>query len=97
MFPLCVCRLPWRAILLAQSWSSPVIMNPSYSSARCEGQSHADNLMDDWLFLSSESAGPQVLEVSRDDQEAEERSRLRSKLVSAWNSVRYGQFYLPYM
>ncbi|XP_039980127.1 cysteine protease ATG4D-like isoform X2 [Xiphias gladius] len=65
-------------------------MNPSYSSARCEGQSHADNLMDDWLFLSSESAGPQVLEVSRDDQEAEERSRLRSKLVSAWNSVRYG-------
>ncbi|XP_023287462.1 cysteine protease ATG4D-like [Seriola lalandi dorsalis] len=65
-------------------------MNPSTSPAGCEGQSPTDDLMDDWLFLSSESAGPQVQEVSRDDQEAEDRSKLRSKLVSAWNSVKYG-------
>lgn len=65
-------------------------MNPSSSSAHCEGQSPADDLMDDWLFLSTESAGPQRLEVSREDQEAEDRGKLKSKLVSAWNSVKYG-------
>ncbi|XP_026179835.1 cysteine protease ATG4D-like [Mastacembelus armatus] len=65
-------------------------MNPSAPSAHSEGPSSADDLMDDWLFLSSESAEPQVLEVSRDEQEAEDRGRLKSKLVSAWNSVKYG-------
>uniref|UniRef100_A0A3P8TDT6 Cysteine protease n=1 Tax=Amphiprion percula TaxID=161767 RepID=A0A3P8TDT6_AMPPE len=64
-------------------------MNPSTSFARCESQS-SDGLPDDWLFLSSESAGPQGQEVSRDDQEAEDRGKLKSKLVSAWNSVKYG-------
>ncbi|KAG7216162.1 hypothetical protein INR49_029010 [Caranx melampygus] len=65
-------------------------MNPSTSSDLCEGQSPADEQMDDWLFLSSESAGPQVLDVSRNEQEAEDRGKLKSKLVSAWNSVKYG-------
>lgn len=46
--------------------------------------------MDDWLFLSSDSAGPQCLEVSREDRETEDRGKLKSKLVSAWNSVKYG-------
>ncbi|XP_018554126.1 LOW QUALITY PROTEIN: cysteine protease atg4da [Lates calcarifer] len=65
-------------------------MNPSTSSAGREGQSPADDLMDDWLFLPTESVRPQVLDMSRDDQEAEDRGKLRSKLVSAWNSVKYG-------
>ncbi|KAM9346171.1 cysteine protease atg4da-like [Symphorus nematophorus] len=66
-------------------------MNPSSSSsAGCEAQPPADDLMDDWLFLSPESAGPQRLEVSREDQETEDRGKLKSKLVSAWNSVKYG-------
>lgn len=68
-------------------------MNPSASSVPCEDQCTADEQMDDWLFLSSESAGPQVLDVSRNDQEVEDRGKLKSKLVSAWNSVKYGQFY----
>ncbi|XP_047199918.1 cysteine protease atg4da-like [Hippoglossus stenolepis] len=65
-------------------------MNPSMATSRCERLPSADHEMDDWLFLSSESAGPEVLEVSRDVQEAVDRSKLRSKLVSAWNSVKYG-------
>lgn len=71
-------------------------MNPSTSSACPEGQSPADDLMDDWLFLSSESAGPQHLDMSREDQEPEDRGKLKSKLVSAWNSVKYGLFYICY-
>uniref|UniRef100_A0A665TY18 Cysteine protease n=1 Tax=Echeneis naucrates TaxID=173247 RepID=A0A665TY18_ECHNA len=74
----------------AQSWSFPVVMNASTSSAGCEGPTAADDLMDDWLFLSSESAGLQDLEVGRKDQEAGDRGKLRSKLVSVWNSVKYG-------
>ncbi|XP_036945705.1 cysteine protease ATG4D-like [Acanthopagrus latus] len=65
-------------------------MNPISSSARCEGQSPTDDLMDDWLLLSSESAAPQHLEASREDQNSEDRGKLKSKLVSAWNSVKYG-------
>ncbi|XP_045928253.1 cysteine protease ATG4D-like isoform X3 [Micropterus dolomieu] len=64
-------------------------MNPSSSLAHCEGQSPVDDQMDDWLFLSTESAGPQVLAVSREDRDTEERGKLKSKLVSAWNSVKY--------
>ncbi|XP_071774598.2 cysteine protease atg4da [Centroberyx gerrardi] len=60
-------------------------MNPSSSC-----QSSEDDHMDDWLYLSTDSAGPQGLEESRDDQEAEDRGKLKSKLVSAWNSVKYG-------
>ncbi|XP_076608810.1 cysteine protease atg4da-like [Chaetodon auriga] len=65
-------------------------MNRSTSPTCSEAQSPADGLMDDWLFLSSESAAPQHLDMSRDDQEPEDRGRLKSKLVSAWNSVKYG-------
>ncbi|XP_042247856.1 cysteine protease ATG4D-like [Thunnus maccoyii] len=65
-------------------------MNPSTSSACCADQPSADDHMDDWLFLSSDSAGPQCLEVSREDRETEDRGKLKSKLVSAWNSVKYG-------
>lgn len=60
--------------------------------ARCEDQVSEEDPMDDWLFLSSESAGPRVQEVTRGEQEAEDRGKLRSKLVSAWNSVKYGGF-----
>lgn len=67
-------------------------MNPSTSSARCEGQSPADDFMDDWLFLSSDSVRPQRLEVSREDQATEDKGKLKSKLISAWNSVKYGLF-----
>lgn len=70
-------------------------MNPSTSSPHCEGQSSADDPTDDWLLLSSESPGPaenQDLPVSREDQETEDRSKIKSKLVSAWNSVKYGLF-----
>ncbi|XP_074511716.1 cysteine protease atg4da-like isoform X1 [Sebastes fasciatus] len=69
-------------------------MNPNRSSVHRGGQSPAaDDLLDDWLFLSTESAGPQGPVVSRDepdDQEAEDRGQLKSKLISAWNSVKYG-------
>ncbi|XP_061893267.1 cysteine protease atg4da-like [Entelurus aequoreus] len=54
-------------------------MNPSASST-CP----TDEFMDDWLFLSPTSAASQV------GEEAEERGKLKSKLVSAWNSVKYG-------
>lgn len=65
-------------------------MNPSTSSAWFVGQSAAYDLMDDWVFFSTESAGSQGLEESRDDQEAEDTGRFKDKLVSAWNSVKYG-------
>ncbi|XP_070704832.1 cysteine protease atg4da-like [Pempheris klunzingeri] len=65
-------------------------MDPRTPSARSEGLSPADDPMDDWFFLPSESAGPRILEASREDQEAEDRGKLKSKLVSAWNSVKYG-------
>lgn len=46
--------------------------------------------MDDWFLLSSESASPPSLSVSRlEEPENEDKGRLKSKLVSAWNSLRY--------
>ncbi|XP_047427583.1 cysteine protease atg4da [Mugil cephalus] len=66
-------------------------MNPSPSSGRCDGQAGTADLMDDWLFLSPESARPQGREeVSVEDLETEDRGKLKSRLVSAWNSVKYG-------
>lgn len=69
-------------------------MNPSSSSGRCDSQSPEDDHMDGWLYLSSDSVDPRGLEVGRDGQESEDRGKLKSKLVSAWNSVKYGQFHL---
>lgn len=66
------------------------VMNPNRSSSRREGQSPADDLMDDWLLLSSDSVVPQDLEVRRDDPETEDRGQFKSRLISAWNSVKYG-------
>ncbi|KAM4531325.1 cysteine protease atg4da-like [Odontesthes bonariensis] len=66
-------------------------MNPTTSSAHCDGgQAAAPDHMDDWLFLSPDSAEPLDQEVCREDQEAEDKGKLKSKLVSAWNSVKYG-------
>lgn len=63
-------------------------MNSMSSSADCE--SPTDDQLDEWLFLSSESAGSLSLDVNREDPETEDRGKLKSKLVSAWNSVKYG-------
>ncbi|XP_054614722.1 cysteine protease atg4da-like [Dunckerocampus dactyliophorus] len=63
-------------------------MNQRASSTCSEFPSPADEFMDDWLVVSSTSAGSQSPEGSR--EETEERSKLTSKLVSAWNSVKYG-------
>ncbi|XP_072224447.1 cysteine protease atg4da-like [Leuresthes tenuis] len=65
-------------------------MNPRTSSAHCDGQSASQDHMDDWLFLSPDSAEPSDQEVCREDQEAEDKGKLKSKLVSAWNSLKYG-------
>ncbi|XP_029946441.1 cysteine protease ATG4D-like [Salarias fasciatus] len=66
-------------------------MNPSTSSSppRREGRPADDGLEDDWLFLSSESAGLPGPGAGRDEQGAEDRGKLKSRLVSAWNSVKY--------
>lgn len=46
---------------------------------------------DDWLFLSAESAAPRHLHASSDEPQVEEdKGKFKSKLVSAWNSVKYG-------
>ncbi|XP_051904762.1 cysteine protease atg4da-like isoform X1 [Hippocampus zosterae] len=64
-------------------------MNPSAFSVYSESQSPADEYMDDWLFLPSSSAvSPPQEGACREDPE--ERGKLKSKLVSAWNSVKYG-------
>ncbi|XP_010899313.2 cysteine protease ATG4D isoform X1 [Esox lucius] len=62
-------------------------MNPSSS---CEGQSPEDHPPDDWFHLSTMSLGTMGSDGSWDDSERPERGRLKSKLVSAWNTVKYG-------
>ncbi|XP_031690414.1 cysteine protease ATG4D isoform X2 [Oncorhynchus kisutch] len=70
------------------SWTSQVVMNPS---SPCEGQSPEGDPPDDWFHLSTMSLGTQGSDGSQDDtEEPEERGRLKSKLVSAWNNVKYG-------
>ncbi|XP_036797138.1 cysteine protease ATG4D isoform X1 [Oncorhynchus mykiss] len=62
-------------------------MNPS---SPCEGQSPEGDPPDDWFHLSTMSLGTQGSDGSQDDpEEPEERGRLKSKLVSAWNNVKY--------
>ena len=71
-------------------------MNPSTSSTQCDGLSAAaDDHMDDWLFLSSKSLETLDVEGCTEDQEAELKGKFKSKLVSAWNSVKYGQLNFP--
>lgn len=65
-------------------------MIASSSSAACEGPAAASHVGDDWLFLSAESAASQHLHASTDEPEVEDKGKLKSKLVSAWNSVKYG-------
>ncbi|XP_037331329.2 cysteine protease atg4da-like [Pungitius pungitius] len=62
-------------------------MNPNDASARCEDGS-VDDPMDDWLFLSTDSVVR--AEVSEENPEAEDRGPLKTKLISVWNSVKYG-------
>ncbi|XP_049602031.1 cysteine protease atg4da [Syngnathus scovelli] len=66
-----------------------MLMNFNPSSTSPESQSPADEYMDDWLFVPSISAAsPHHEEECRED--TEERSKLKSKFFSAWNSVKYG-------
>lgn len=67
-------------------------MIASSSSAASEGSAAANHAVDDWLFLSAESAASQHLHASTDEPEVEDKGKLKSKLVSAWNSVKYGLF-----
>uniref|UniRef100_A0A8C6UGI1 Cysteine protease n=1 Tax=Neogobius melanostomus TaxID=47308 RepID=A0A8C6UGI1_9GOBI len=64
------------------------------AAAEFEGQSLTEDPMEDWLFLSSESASPSSLSVSP-AEEREDTGKLKSKLLSAWNSLRYGLLYCP--
>ncbi|XP_028268587.1 cysteine protease ATG4D-like isoform X2 [Parambassis ranga] len=69
-----------------------VSTSPHSASDCCEPNtsSAADDSMDDWLFLSSESTGPPAVQVSQDDQEGDDTGKFKTKLVSAWRSVKYG-------
>lgn len=72
-------------------------MDPS-SSPLSEGQCPEDEHADDWLHLSFDSTGPlgSDLALGKEDQEEPEGSgKLKAKLVSAWNSIKYGQFTYP--
>ncbi|XP_034045779.1 cysteine protease ATG4D-like isoform X1 [Thalassophryne amazonica] len=65
-------------------------MYPSASLACSEDQSPTDDNMDDWQFLFSESVESVDVDMSRKAQDAEDQSKFKSKLVSVWNSVKYG-------
>ncbi|XP_061606192.1 cysteine protease atg4da-like [Phyllopteryx taeniolatus] len=66
-----------------------MVMNPNASSTCSESQSPADEYMDDWLFLPCTSAATPCHE-DKSRQDMEEGGKLKSKLVSVWNSVKYG-------
>lgn len=59
-------------------------------SAAAEFEEHSviEDPIEDWLFLSSESASPSSLSVSR-AEERDDTGKLKSKLLSAWNSLKY--------
>ncbi|XP_032444334.1 cysteine protease ATG4D-like isoform X1 [Xiphophorus hellerii] len=65
-------------------------MDPTTSSTYVYGRSAAVDQLDDWDLLPSVSAGSLSQERFYEDRVAEDKSKLKSKLVSAWNSVRYG-------
>ncbi|XP_053707337.1 cysteine protease atg4da-like [Synchiropus splendidus] len=79
---------PYGEFFHSQFWSSPAAMNPSTSTACGEDQPSDEDHLDDWLYLSSSSV--QCPEAGRDQPEAQDGSKLRSKFMSAWNSVKYG-------
>ncbi|XP_004071879.1 cysteine protease ATG4D isoform X1 [Oryzias latipes] len=60
-------------------------MNPSML---CDDLPAADDPMDDWLFLSHKSV--EFLSDTTSLQETGDKGKLKSKLVSVWNSVKYG-------
>ncbi|XP_032444337.1 cysteine protease ATG4D-like isoform X4 [Xiphophorus hellerii] len=64
-------------------------MDPTTSSTYVYGRSAAVDQLDDWDLLPSVSAGSLSQERFYEDRVAEDKSKLKSKLVSAWNSVRY--------
>lgn len=57
----------------------------------CDDLPAADDPMDDWLFLSHKSV--EFLSDTTSLQETGDKGKLKSKLVSVWNSVKYGEFY----
>lgn len=61
-------------------------MDKNMSAAEFEGQSLTEDPMEDWLFLSSESASPPSVSHAEDQEDS---GKLKSKLLSAWNSLRY--------
>ncbi|XP_054891546.1 cysteine protease atg4da-like [Poeciliopsis prolifica] len=65
-------------------------MDPTTSSTYVYGRSAAVDQLDDWDLLPSVSAGSLGQEMFYEDRVAEDKSKFKSKLVSAWNSVKYG-------
>ncbi|XP_015234827.1 PREDICTED: cysteine protease ATG4D-like [Cyprinodon variegatus] len=65
-------------------------MDPTTSSTYIYGRSVADDQLGDWDLLPSVSAGALRQEVCSKDQGAEEKGKFKSRLVSAWNSMKYG-------
>ncbi|XP_072299629.1 cysteine protease atg4da [Eucyclogobius newberryi] len=63
-------------------------MDNNMSTTEFEDLSLTEDPMEEWLFLSSESASPPSPSVSREEQ-PEDTTKLKSKLLSAWNSFRY--------
>lgn len=95
MWGPCPFRLQWReAVTHFQLWFQTPAMIAGSSSDASEGLAADNQAVDDWLFLSAESALPQHPHASTDEPEVEDKGKLKSKLVSAWNSVKYGLFLL---
>ena len=71
----------------------PAVMDPPRSFP---SQDPCPEEEEDWLHLSSSSLGPQALPCSlggsSHEEQQEERGRLRTRLVSTLNDVKYGQY-----
>ncbi|XP_014858840.1 PREDICTED: cysteine protease ATG4D-like [Poecilia mexicana] len=65
-------------------------MDPTTSSTYVYGRASAVDQLDDWDLLPSVSAGSLSQEMFYEGRAVEEKSKFKSKLVSAWNSVKYG-------
>ncbi|XP_037544399.1 cysteine protease ATG4D, partial [Nematolebias whitei] len=62
-------------------------MNPTTAASHHDGVS---DHMDDWHFLSDESPDPLSQEGCSEDRPPEQKGKLKSRLMSVWNSVKYG-------